>query len=211
MRCGRRRRLWLMCWSMAALLSVAGCGVAVAEPAAPATGAPGPPVPPLPLPALSGVLLPQADPVWLDIPALGIHTDSVVPLDREADGTAQVPADAHTVGWYTGGPSPGALGPAVLIAHVDWKGQPGLFRDLYSLPPGSRVRVGRADGLTAVFQVDRVEQFDKDRFPSDLVYGSVDRPVLRMITCGGAFDSGRRSYRDNVVAFADLVRVDPGA
>ena len=29
--------------------------------------------------------------------------------------------------------------------------------------------------------------------------------TLRLITCGGSFDRGRRSYDDNVVVFATLV------
>ncbi len=32
---------------------------------------------------------------------------------------------------------------------------------------------------------------------------------LRLITCGGAFDPGARSYEDNVIAFATLVGTRP--
>jgi hypothetical protein len=28
---------------------------------------------------------------------------------------------------------------------------------------------------------------------------------LRLVTCGGDFDSRRRSYRDNIIVFASLV------
>ena len=56
-----------------------------------------------------------------------------------------------------------------------------------------------------VFAVVSVEQFDKDAFPTDAVYGDLDHPGLRLITCGGAFDPGERSYTDNIVVFADLV------
>ncbi|MFP5370771.1 MAG: class F sortase, partial [Actinomycetes bacterium] len=34
------------------------------------------------------------------------------------------------------------------------------------------------------------------------VYGPTPRAELRLITCGGEFDSGARSYRDNVVVSA---------
>ena len=37
------------------------------------------------------------------------------------------------------------------------------------------------------------------------MYGNVDHAALRLITCGGSFDQQAASYRDNIVAFADLV------
>jgi hypothetical protein len=45
------------------------------------------------------------------------------------------------------------------------------------------------------------------RFPTEHVYGNTAGPELRLITCGGAFDSGSGHYQDNVVAYARLVRV----
>jgi len=53
--------------------------------------------------------------------------------------------------------------------------------------------------------VTQVEQFPKDNFPTDVVYGDIDHAGLRLITCGGAFDRGARSYVDNIVAFAELI------
>ena len=47
-----------------------------------------------------------------------------------------------------------------------------------------------------------VELVDK---PAIGVHGVFDRDgesVLRLVTCGGEFDSGRRSYRSNVVVTA---------
>jgi hypothetical protein len=37
------------------------------------------------------------------------------------------------------------------------------------------------------------------------VYAPTLDPALRLVTCGGAFDQARGSYRDNVIAFADQV------
>jgi len=72
--------------------------------------------------------------------------------------------------------------------------------------PGAEVTVVRADGSTAVFRVSRVQTFPKEAFPTDAVYGNLDHPGLRLITCGGgSFDRAARSYVDNIVAFADLV------
>ena len=92
-----------------------------------------------------------------------------------------------------------------MAGHVDWGGSPGVFYDLRSLAPGDRITVTRADGTAVVFAVASVQQFPKDAFPSAAVYGDLDHPGLRLITCGGSFDRGARSYVDNIVVFADLV------
>ena len=70
--------------------------------------------------------MPGSRPVRLQIPALGVDT-GLLDLGLRDDGTLEVPPDGASVGWFTGGPSPGALGPAVIVGHVDWAGELGLF------------------------------------------------------------------------------------
>jgi sortase (surface protein transpeptidase) len=121
-----------------------------------------------------------------------------------ADGSLQVPPNGFPAGWYTGGPTPGELGPAVIAGHIDGNG-PGVFFDLHALKPGALVTVARADGTTPTFRVRRVAQYPKDQFPTDAVYGNLNHPGLRLITCGGSFNSQTGHYRDNTVVFADLI------
>jgi hypothetical protein len=153
---------------------------------------------------IAGPVMPPAAPVSVRIPAISVSTTAVVGLGLQPDGSMQTPANGDTVGWYTGAPAPGSLGPSVLAAHVDWDGRPGLFYDLQNLHPDDSVIVGRADGSSAEFRITSVEQYPKDRFPTEAVYGAIDHAGLRLITCGGQFDDGRDSYRDNIVAFAEL-------
>jgi sortase (surface protein transpeptidase) len=145
--------------------------------------------------------------VSLTIPSIGVTSD-LLRLGLNDDGTVEVPplgADDRA-GWYERGPAPGAIGPAVLLGHVDSaEFGPGVFFDLGALRPGDEVTVGREDGTVAVFAVDRVERHPKDDFPTIEVYGNTDDAQLRLITCGGDFDAGARSYEDNVIAFATLV------
>ncbi|MBW0094358.1 class F sortase [Pseudonocardia sp. KRD-184] len=145
-----------------------------------------------------------ARPVALDVPVLGVHTP-LLSLGLQPDGTVEVPPldDVGTAGWYRHSPVPGGVGPAVLLGHVDSaRDGPGVFAGLTRLRPGDAVSVVLDDGTTAAFRVDRVESFAKDAFPTQQVYGDLDHPGLRLITCGGTFDEERRSYRDNVVVFA---------
>jgi sortase (surface protein transpeptidase) len=143
-------------------------------------------------------------PVRLRIPAL--HVDSAVQrLGLEKDGTIAVPGRTDVAGWFEQGPRPGQPGPAVILGHVDSKTGPGIFIDLSTVRPGTTVRVDRSDGTSANFRITKVSRVPKVEFPTDLVYAPTLDPSLRLVTCGGSFDRARGSYRDNVIAFADLV------
>jgi sortase (surface protein transpeptidase) len=166
---------------------------------------PGPPGP-VAAPPPRGPRVDASPPSRVTIPDLGVSAP-LVRLGLARDGSLQVPADATRAGWFTGGPAPGSLGPAVLAGHVDWQGRAGAFARLGELKPGNLVNVTRADGTVAVFAVTRVERHPKDRFPTRAVYGPVTNAALRLVTCGGAFDRRTGQYRDNVVVYADLVHV----
>ncbi|MDQ1483195.1 MAG: hypothetical protein QOF35_1271 [Actinomycetota bacterium] len=196
-------------------LGVAGCarepGSLGARPVATHTGtAPSPaprPVKPSPAPVIVPANLGRSSPVRLRIASIGVDT-GLMPLGLRANGAMQVPPGGFPAGWYTGGPTPGELGPAVIAGHVDTNG-PGVFYRLRNIRRGDRVTVTRADGRKPVFRVTRVAQFPKNRFPSKLVYGNVDHAALRLITCGGSFNSRVGHYEDNLVVFADLVTPAP--
>jgi len=150
--------------------------------------------------------LPRSLPTTLDIPAIGVHT-RLLRLGLNPDHTVQVPplARRSRAGWYRYSPTPGQLGPSVVLGHVDSaRYGPGVFFRLGALRIGDPVRVRRADGTTVIFRVTRVAEYAKSAFPSRAVYGDVDRPELRLITCGGRFDPSERSYLDNVVVYAQM-------
>jgi Sortase domain len=164
------------------------------------------PAAPIQSPAI-GPILPAATPVMLDIPSIGVNT-SLMQLGLNADHTVQVPPlGAHSqAGWYRNSPAPGQLGPAVILGHVDSaKYGAAVFFKLGALRPGDTVIVTRSDHVGAVFRVDRVVSFPKDQFPTLQVYGNTRNAALRLITCGGKFDSATRNYENNIVVFASLV------
>ncbi|HEX6760604.1 MAG TPA: class F sortase [Propionibacteriaceae bacterium] len=154
----------------------------------------------------TGLVLPESDPLSVSIPRISVRS-SLVELGLDKDGAMEVPRDPADAGWFSEGPSPGALGPAVIAGHVTWDGVPGVFRRLGTLRRGDRVTVTRKDGKTAVFTVSRVARFSKSQFPSRAVYGPIDHAGLRLITCGGTYDAARHSYLDNIVVFAKLEAV----
>ncbi|MEV6617262.1 class F sortase [Streptomyces sp. NPDC051051] len=161
-------------------------------------------------PAAGGAVRPlrPSPPQRLRIPAIGVDAP-VTELDLDASGALRPPpADAPGLaGWYGGGTSPGSVGTAVTTGHVDLPtGAPGVFYALGSVAKGDTIEIDRADRRTAVFTVDAVELYDKDRFPDDKVYGSSGRAELRVITCGGGYTE-RTGYQGNVVVYATLTAV----
>jgi hypothetical protein len=76
-----------------------------------------------------------------------------------------------------------------------------VFYRLRELSPGDRVEVDRVDGSTAGFTVTRIARHRKSGIPAS-VYRPAPRPEIRLVTCGGAFDTARGSYRDNIIVYA---------
>lgn len=148
-------------------------------------------------------LNPIADPVRVEVPAIGVDAD-LIEVGLKADGAMEVP-DFGLAGWYGNGPSPGAAGPAVIVAHVDSRQGPDVFHRLRELAPGNEIRVHGADGETFTWTMDSSELVDKDRLPTDRIWNDTEQPVLRLITCGGEFDRSARSYRSNVIVYASHV------
>ena len=158
-------------------------------------------------PLQTGLSLPTSDPVQLTIPAIGVDT-TLMDLGLNPDSTVQTPPLTRNAiaGWYQLSATPGSIGASVMLGHVDSAAYgAGVFYRLGSLSPGDQVNVRRQDGTVAVFRVDRVAEYPKSQFPSSLVYGQTSYPALRLVSCGGSFDTDTGKYRDNIIAFASLV------
>jgi sortase (surface protein transpeptidase) len=147
---------------------------------------------------------PVVRPSEVEVPAIGVRAP-VIELGLDTRGRLEVPSDPQAAGWWTGGPEPGASGPAVIAGHVDSFRGPGVFFRLPELARGDRIVVRNEDGAVARFAVDRVERWPKDAFPTDAVYRQADGAELRLITCGGTFDRQALRYLDNIIVFAHAV------
>lgn len=146
-------------------------------------------------------------PVKISVPAIFIEAPVTgLDLDRKGQLGAPPMSRPKVVGWFRGGPSPGEAGTSLIVGHRDTRTGPAIFLNLNALHPGDSVKVTRADRTTAVFTVDEVRKYAKDKFPDNKVYGAARRPELRLMTCGGRFDK-KNGYSANVVVFAHLVSV----
>lgn len=134
---------------------------------------------------------------------------TIVTVGLLEDNTMETPPlTGDDAGWYTLGPTPGELGPAIINGHVGTKRGPSVFWDLHRLVPGSTVEIERADGSIVAFRVTGIDQYDINSFPTETVYGNIDHAGLRLITCGGTFDEGTQRYSHNTVVYAEMITTD---
>jgi Sortase domain len=194
---------------------IGACGLAVASkhpghPARPASQAGPPPFVAIPQGKAAPVPDPSggekvARPVSLAIPAEGIST-TLIHLGITKSGALQVPATTAVAGWYTSSPRPGAIGSSIIAGHIDSLAGAGIFYRLHLMKRGEKIYVKRADGSVAIFRVTELHSYLKSRFPTQGIYGPTPDAELRLITCGGQFDSATGHYLSNVIVFATLIR-----
>jgi hypothetical protein len=144
-----------------------------------------------------------ATPVRVEVAAVGLSA-AVVPVGLTSGGDMAVPPPT-VVGWYQLGPAPGAVGPAVLVGHVDSRSGPAVFYRLTALHVGDTVVVDRADGSRARFSISAVTVVDKAAFPLAAVFAPTRGPALRLITCTGPFDPYRHHYTESLIAWGVAV------
>ncbi|THJ67929.1 sortase [Arthrobacter echini] len=201
--------------AVAALFLLAGCGYTaepVAKPVLPGTSVtapsavPSPPAAGDPSPEPLPAVLPASTPVTLDIPAIDTRSE-LLSLGLRENQTLDVPPGepGSPASWYNLSPTPGERGPAVMLGHVNaTDGGEGVFAGLRELKAGDLINVIREDGSTAVFEFQHGEQYLKNDFPTQTVYGNTDGSELRLITCDG-YNPETGAYDDNYVVYATLV------
>jgi len=159
---------------------------------------------PAPTAAPSPVFAARTTPTRVIIPAISVNAP-ITPEGVDNTGALQVPplTARNLVGWWKGGAAPGQKGPAVLAGHVDSAAAgPLVFWKLSQLKPGDQI-VTQPGSIT--FQVTAVQSVSKNTFPTQQVYGVTADAELRLITCGGTFNSSTGHYEDNVIVYARMI------
>lgn len=149
--------------------------------------------PPVPTP------VPAFVPTAIELPSLGVSAP-IVPVGMESDGAMGTPGNARDVAWWDGVRVGEAN--ALLAGHKDYKRSRGSFYRLGELKAGDPVIVSSPEG-TLTFYIEWVQQLGKD-IDATQILGDQGKPVLTLITCGGAFNSRTRHYQERVVARAVL-------
>lgn len=166
--------------------------------AAPATATTAPALKPAVQTAKS---LPRSLPTSVVIPSIGVNAN-VLSVGQDDKGSIDVPGPLD-VGWYNLSPTPGEIGPAILVGHVDYVTiGPAVFWSLRDMQPGATIQVARQDGTNVAFTVEKVASYDQENLPTDQIYGNINYPGLRLITCTGDFNYVTHHYSNNLVVYA---------
>lgn len=165
---------------------------------------PGPVPADLIAPPADGVETPghTARPVRLSIESLSL-SQRVRPVGVAADGQMDLPADPEVLGWYHFGPAPlVGRGSVVFAGHLDSRryGLGPLVR-LRDVEVGARVLVTLASGRAATYVVRRIDRYDRQALPVEL-FSREGPELLRLVTCGGAYDPDAGGYQQNLVVTA---------
>lgn len=147
-------------------------------------------------------------PKKLSIPSIGVSSD-VIELGKTSEGSIEVPEgkDYDKAAWYKHSPTPGQAGASIIEGHIDSVHTgPSVFFRLGELKAGDKFTVLRSDNKTLEFSVTGVDIYQKNKFPSELIYGTKgSKPVLKLITCGGGFNISAGEYDSNIVVTAELL------
>jgi hypothetical protein len=151
--------------------------------------------------------VPASPPTRIIIPAIGVNAP-VTPKGLDQQHALELPPlSAHNLaGWYDKSPMPGQAGPSIIAGHVDSTTGPSVFFNVRDLKPGDEILIEGANHHTVTFTVQWLQEAPKSTFPTQAVYGHVPYPALRLITCGGPFDSATGHYLDNVIVYAAMKR-----
>lgn len=161
-----------------------------------------------PAPAGTGASFNQPrQPARLIIPAIGVdaHIQSVG-LAWQGTGNMGIPTNFTDVGWYNGGPVPGAPGSAVIDGHLDGKSvKEAVFYDLDKLQPGDLVEVVDQGGTTLHFKVTGSKVYDYNATTTEIFSTDLSKARLNLITCTGSWVKAQKQYDKRVVVFTELV------
>lgn len=160
----------------------------------------------LPVKTATGIKpLSRSVPTHITVPSVGIDVP-IMTVGRDSQGSIQMPPLFDwTTGWYKYSPTPGQIGPSIIVGHVDTYKGISVFWRLRDIKKGDIISISRSDGSKVRFKVTALKQFNQSNFPTQQVYGNIQYPGLRLITCGGAFDRQTASYTQNTVVYAFMV------
>ncbi len=165
----------------------------------------------VPLPeSLRGALNVEPTPVSeqpkrLTVPSLGIDAD-IQYVGVNAKGNMGVPSNFRDVAWYKYGTVPGQVGSAVIDGHVDnGLKLAGVFKKLDQIRVGDDVYVETKEGGALHFKVVEVVTYHYKDVPLEKLFNRADKRRLNLVTCGGSWIQGEKTYDERIVVYTVLV------
>ncbi len=160
----------------------------------------------IPPPALDTVKPQRLEPpAWsLVIASIGVDAP-IEPVGLDSQHAMAAPSSLATVGWFSQGPVPGERGDAVIDGHYGLPSTPAVFRNLSELRPGDILLVIWPDGRRLQFRVGVAAFLAANSPPPPDLFSRSGPARLSLITCGGHWEQGQRTYDERLIVTAELV------
>ena len=143
-------------------------------------------------------------PSRLIIPSLDIDAH-VQATGITKKGNMGTPTNFTDVAWYKYGAIPGDIGNAVIDGHVDnGLSLAGVFKHVAEIAVGADIYTVDAQGNKIHFVVTDVTSYDYLQVPVTEIFNDMNGSRLRLITCGGTWVPGEKTYDKRVVVTAVL-------
>lgn len=147
-------------------------------------------------------------PRYLRIPELSLYS-RVKELGLTTEGAVDAPWNVYDTGWYNGSIKPGSKnGVSLILGHVSGRSAPGVFRSIHELKKDQVVEVELGSGEVVRYKVDKVVEYDVDSIDMRKILYEVEPGThsLRLMTCGGIFDSQNQEYKSRTVVYTTQIR-----
>lgn len=133
---------------------------------------------------------------------MGVDAGFVRLRARAGQQSIPLPHPVAKVGWYDGSAAPGSPGTSILVGFIAGRGA--VFARLADLHRGDVITVRRQDNRSVSYIVDSIRGYRPGTLPAS-IYTNTTRPLLRLVSCGGALRPGQPA--ENVVVSAHLQRI----
>ncbi|MCL1918207.1 MAG: class F sortase [Peptococcaceae bacterium] len=137
-------------------------------------------------------------PVKIIIPKIGGDAD-IQPVDMDKYGNIEDSSQDVGVVWYEKGASPGWDYNAILAAHHDFDGMPGVFMDLEKLEIGDVVEIRYKDGSIGRFVVKSTNTYHGENVPDSVMANSGPTRTTLITGSGSRLSSSSGRYSHYLV------------
>lgn len=148
--------------------------------------------------------VPGGAPRQIEIPSQSIQ-GCIQRVGTDQNGAIAVPNNVHLAGWYVNSVLPGEPGVSLIDGHVLGRYGDAIFKDLWLVREGDKVRVQLADLSWREFEVIEVLDLSIEETEQKMLEQKEGvAHQLTLITCTGAFDSDTQTYDRRVVVRAEF-------
>lgn len=147
-------------------------------------------------------------PRYLIIPELKVKSRIKI-MGKDKNGAVKAPGNIFDAGWYDQSVKPGSdKGASLIVGHVSGWTKAGVFKKLHNLHQGSRFEVEKGSGEKLLYEVTKVKNYPVDNVPMGQILSEEEAGThdLKLMTCGGKFDSKTDSYTERVVVYAKILK-----